>query len=193
MFLNYECINNRTNSIAYTIDSLKLINNCTLSINYLTTYFYKMNRLEQLKTIPTKAFTRSDKDYLIRLWIINWVWWSNLPKWLRFIMTKLFFYLDFEVHDIEYWKLWLEKDLNKQEVLRKRADFWLLKYSWMWPLKPIEDYTLHKQVFFKNVYWFIVMVVKFLLYLIPMPISILAYVLVRFWWKSAINYSIKNK
>tara|TARA_R110002153_G_scaffold113886_1_gene256416 strand:- start:1311 stop:1487 length:177 start_codon:yes stop_codon:yes gene_type:complete len=57
-------------------------------------------------------------------------------------MTQLFYYLDFEIHDIEYWKIsFIENEIEREEA-RKRADFGLLKYSWLSPIMLIYNFKL---------------------------------------------------
>ena len=149
-------------------------------------------KIEQLKTIPTENYTEDDKEILRNEWIINWVGWSNLPVWVRIIMTQLFYYLDFEIHDINYWKLTFVLDKKEREKLRKKADFWILKYSWIWPIKAIEEFSLTGKII-KDLIAFEYMLIKFTLNLVPMLLSPLAYMAVRLGWEKAINQTINNE
>jgi hypothetical protein len=136
--------------------------------------------LENLKYKKAKLFTNEEKQFLKEKWIINWVWWNNLPKLFRIILTKLFFYLDFEIHDINYWQLEFRK--NKKEF-RKNADFWLLKYSWISPLSIFKNFKFWENIFL-NIFIFIFSFIKFIILLFPLIISPFVYFIVRFFWKS---------
>ncbi len=148
-------------------------------------------RLQELKTIRAYEYTKEDIKLLKDEWIINWVGNNCLPTWLRWIMTKLFFYLDFKHHDISYWKLeWLP--YKEREIWRKRADFWLLKYSWIQPIKYIEKYSLDKW-FFINIMMFLYTSIMFVLSLVPcIFVAVPVYIVVRFAWKKSFD-SITKK
>jgi len=145
-----------------------------------------LNRLEQLKTIPIDAFTNEDKQLLRDEGIINGVWWSNMWKATRWLMTQLFFYLDFEVHDINYWKLqWLPE--KERELGRKQADIGLLKYSWIQPTKYITNYEITGLIL-KDIGKLVFTIIMFILSLIPcLFLAIPAYIAVRFGGKNSFN------
>lgn len=146
-----------------------------------------MDRLAQLRTIPTEAFTEEDKQLLRDAWIINWVGGCNLPKWLRTLMTQLFYYLDFEIHDINYWKLEFIKSDKEREIKRKEADFWILKYSWIWPIRAIEKFSLTGLIV-KDTLNILSTIAIFTISLIPMLLSPFAYMAVRIGWRNIIKY-----
>ena len=144
-------------------------------------------RLQELKHVRTYEYTKEDIKLLKEVWIINWVWNNCLPAWIRYLMTKLFFYLDFKHHDIAYWKLeWLPYD--QREIWRKRADFWLLKYSWMQPIKYIEKFSVRKGMMI-NIMMFCYSSIMFLLSLFPcLFVAVPVYIVVRFAGKKSFDW-----
>lgn len=148
--------------------------------------------LEELLLKPIDEITEDDKEILRKEWIINWVGWANIPKWVRAILTKLFFYLDFEIHDINYWKISFIENKKLREEMRKKADYGLLKYSWIWPIKAIDEFFLTGSIF-ENLLKIEYMIIKFTLSLIPMIFSPLIYMTVRLGWEKAINQTIYDK
>lgn len=142
-------------------------------------------RIEQLRSIPINAYTQEDYKLLEEAWIINGVWNNCLPKWLRYILTQLCFYLDFRIHDINYWKIELLEE-DEREIKRKQADFGLLKYWFISPIKPIWKYTL-SGIIIPDVLGLISVTIKFLLYFLTLPFVLIAYIAVRFWWKNSFN------
>ena len=101
-------------------------------------------------------------------------------------MTQLFYYLDFEIHDIEYWKLSFITDEVEREKQRKQADFWLLKYSWIGPLRVIQKFSL-SWIIIKDILNILLTLILLTANIIVMPIALLGYIAVRFWGKRAIN------
>ncbi len=139
-----------------------------------------MNRVEQLRSIPLKAFTQDDFNLLEEEGIINWVGGANLPEWVRMMLTQLFFYLDWRMHDARYWQI-QNMPYKEREEERRKADFWLLKYSFLSPIKVIEDFKKSWYIL-KDIYNFIE---TGFLFLILMPLAIftpLIYISVRVWW-----------
>lgn len=162
-----------------------------LSILIKTLIHIYMRTIEELRILPTKDYKEEDKQLLRDKGVINWVWGANLHKILRWIMTQLFYYLDFEVHDINYWKLTFMLDKELREIERKKADFWILKYSWIWPIRVIEKFEL-SWIVLKDILNVIYTVIVFSINLIPMLLSPLAYIAVRLWWDKAIKKELIN-
>lgn len=135
---------------------------------------------EEIKKIPLEQWTNIDFEILEKAGIINWVWNNILPSWLRILMTQLFFYLDFRIHDGRYWLI-EDLPIKEREIERKRADFGLLKHSWLSPISFIEDFSLTGLVI-KDILNILLTTVCFLVALIPCVfVAIPAYIAVRFW------------
>jgi len=134
----------------------------------------------EIKKLPMKEWTPEDFETLEREWIINWVWNNVLPTWMRYIMSQLFFYLDFKKHDGNYWLI-EDMPFKEREKARKEADFWLLKYSWVSPIEVIKKYERSPYII-KNILNLLLTSIMFLLLLIPCVfVAIPAYIAVRIW------------
>lgn len=142
-----------------------------------------MRTIKEIKQTPIDSWTPEDFEILEEAGIINWVGNNILPSWLRWILTQLCYYLDFKIHDANYW---LIEDLpyKHREIERKKADFGLLKYSWLSPIYYIEKFSLTGLVI-KDIGNIILTVIMFIFSLIACVVAIFAYILVRFWGKKS--------
>ncbi len=83
-----------------------------------------MAREKRLKETPFDSYSIADINFLERQWIINWVGASWQWPIVRWILTKLFHFLDSKRHDVSTWKWWTLVDFHK-------SNYWLLKYSFI--------------------------------------------------------------
>lgn len=137
-----------------------------------------MRTPKEIKQIPLEKWTQEDFEVLEDAGIINWVWNNVLPFWLRGIMTQLFFYLDFSIHDANYWLI-EDMPYREREMARKVADFGMLKYAFLSPIKPIEYFSL-SWIIIKDILKLALVTIQFILSILTLPIAILAYIAVRF-------------
>ena len=137
-----------------------------------------MRTPKEIKQIPLEKWTQEDFEVLEDAGIINWVWNNVLPFWLRGLMTQLFFYLDFSIHDANYWLI-EDMPYREREIARKVADFGMLKYAFLSPIKPIEYFSL-SWIIIKDILKLALVTIKFILSILTLPIAILAYIAVRF-------------
>lgn len=92
---------------------------------YWIVAIWKKEYLREILSRETKEDIELDFNFLGYVWIINWIWPWFFPNWLRKLLAKLFPFVRFEWHDIEYWIFWDEED-------RQNADFGVWKYSMKW-------------------------------------------------------------
>ena len=102
-----------------------------------------------------------------------------------YILTQLMFFLDFEIHDIMYWKIKFMSD-NMREKARKDADFGILKYGFMEPSRHIYNYNSW-DIVIKNIWNLFTTVVKFCLSMLLLPLVVIAYITVRIFGAKNIN------
>ena len=134
--------------------------------------------IKDIRQKPLNQWTTEDFQVLENAGIINWVWNNIIPFWLRWIMTQLFFYLDFKIHDANYWLI-EDMPYREREIARKKADFGILKYAFLSPIKPIEYFSL-SWIIIKDVLSILLVVIKFWLSMLTLPIAIIAYIAIRF-------------
>ncbi len=93
-----------------------------------------LKKEKQLMRKPYSSYTKGDIAFLEDQLIVNWVWAEWQWPIVRYILTKVFHFLDFTRHDVSFWKWWDEKDFH-------RANWGLLKYS---AISLMDDYrSLH--------------------------------------------------
>lgn len=90
----------------------------------MTTDKKSIDRLSNLKGRPFESYYIADINFLKKQGIINWVGAEWQGEYIRYLMTKIFHFLDFARHDINFWKGWTLKDFN-------HANWGLLKYSFL--------------------------------------------------------------
>lgn len=78
-----------------------------------------IERQEALRLIPYNKMTKDDIEFLTEQYIINGVWPEKYGKLLRYLMTWLFKFIDYKVHDVWFW----------QQIWFHKANRGLLKYS----------------------------------------------------------------
>ena len=159
------------------IEKLKSWSNKDWRLYFNQYKIYDIDVQREVRQILTwnKECVDSNFDKLTDFWIINWIWSSFFPNWLRWIITILFKGVRFWWHDIDYWIGWDTKDYY-------RANYWLLKYSF----KTIDDNILKFNEMLIPLYTKVLIIAVYLLSLIiTVPIIIFCYILVTlFWWTS---------
>lgn len=120
------------------IIDLRLFNYSIMILNEKT-----LKREQLLKTKTYDELTKSDIRFLEDQKAINWVWAEWQGPIVRYILTKVFCFLEYKRHDFVFWKGWTIKDFHD-------ANWWLLKYSF---LSLAEDYRkLHKKYKYSKIW-----------------------------------------
>lgn len=134
-----------------------------------------------------EEFTKKDKQLLKKVWIINGVGPSyllRLWKWIGKISTFIFFVVDYERHDVNYFVGWTEKD-------RKKADDGLLKYSLFSVFELLQNLKFWKNIFASMVLLLLYTIIGVLYIVLVSPFMILvffAYFAVKAFWSKAFNF-----
>jgi len=76
-------------------------------------------REKKLKKIPFNKMTKWDIKFLEEQGVINGIWPESYWKGLRWLMTKLFYFVNYKRHDVWFW----------QQIWFHYANWGLLKYS----------------------------------------------------------------
>lgn len=132
-------------------------------------------RLNQLKLKPYSGLTKSDIRFLGLQWVFNWVWPEQYGWLLRQVMTWLFWFLDRERHDFNFFVWWTEKDF-------KNANWGILKYSF---ISLASEYKQIWELGLKKLYlcprFFILLPFKVLVILFSYNACVK-------WWRKAFNF-----
>lgn len=126
------------------------------------------------------------KKILRKTWVINGVgpqYILKLSKIIGKIITFIFWLVDCERHDVNYFIWWTEKD-------RKKADDGLLKYSLYSVIKIFERLYFHEKALINIILIFLYLlssILYFILLFISIFLVLWAYLVLRAFWKKAFN------
>ena len=113
--------------------------------------------LKRLQKVPYSKMTKEDIYFLTRQGIINWVWPQSYWKFFRAIASSLFSFLQYEIHDINFF----------QQIWFHKSNWGILKYSF---ISLANDYKL---IFEKDFKLKLTLVPLFYLMLAPKVLIIL--------------------
>lgn len=134
-----------------------------------------------------EQFTKADKQFFRKVWIINGVGPSYLLrfwKWIGKVSTFIFFVVDYERHDVNYFVGWTEKD-------RQKTDDGLLKYSLLSVFELLQKLKFYKNVFVSMFLLLLYTILGVLYIVLVSPFMILvffAYFAVKAFWSKAFNF-----
>lgn len=134
------------------------------------------------------AFTDNDWRFLRSVGIVNGVWPGYFFKALRFLISIVFFAVDYKRHDVNYFIGGTEED-------RKTADDGLLKYSVLTLFEVLKKLRFTSYIFINFILAaiYIPLAILYLAATTPFLIIVLfSYIMVRgFWFKNSFNFITK--
>lgn len=162
----------------YNVDQQKQILNTT----NLTPY--TKGEVSRILQKDFADFTKKDWWTLKAAKIVNGVWPSYFFKTLRFIISIIFFAVDYKRHDVNYF-------IGGTEADRKTADDGLLKYSVLTIFEVLNKLKFSNYIFINFILAIICLPLTIIYLAITTPFLILvlfSYIMVRGFWKKSFNF-----